>query len=52
MYFDLQDKEKEKGRKKLKQRRIGFGGVHCINLAQGRDQWQALVNTVTNLRVP
>jgi hypothetical protein len=23
-----------------------------IHLAQDRDQWQAIVNTVTNLRVP
>jgi hypothetical protein len=26
--------------------------VDCIYMAQDRDQWQALVNTVTNLQVP
>jgi hypothetical protein len=24
----------------------------CMHLAQARDQWQAVVNTVMNLRVP
>jgi hypothetical protein len=31
---------------------IGFGDVDCIYLAQDRDAWQALVNTVINLWVP
>jgi hypothetical protein len=26
--------------------------VHCIGLAQNRDRWRALVNSVLNLRVP
>jgi hypothetical protein len=26
---------------------IGFDGMGCIHLAQGRDQWQSLVNTVS-----
>jgi hypothetical protein len=31
---------------------IGFGDVDWIHLAQERDRWRALVNTVKNLRVP
>jgi hypothetical protein len=31
---------------------IGWEGVNWIHLAQDRDQWQALVNTVMNLWVP
>jgi hypothetical protein len=33
-------------------REIGWGGIGWIDLAQDRDQWMALVNTVMNLRVP
>jgi hypothetical protein len=29
-----------------------WDGVNWIDLAQDRDQWRALVNTVMNLRVP
>jgi len=28
-----------------------YEGIHCIHLAQDKDQWQAVVNTVMNLRV-
>jgi hypothetical protein len=31
---------------------IGFGDVDWIILAQDRDRWRDLVNTVMNLRVP
>jgi hypothetical protein len=33
-------------------REIGWGGMNWNDLVQNRDQWRALVNTVTNLRVP
>jgi hypothetical protein len=33
-------------------REIGWDGMHWIDLAQDRDHWRALVNTVMNLRVP
>jgi hypothetical protein len=31
---------------------IGWGDMDWIDLAQDRDQWRTLVNTVMNLRVP
>jgi hypothetical protein len=33
-------------------REIGCDGMDLIDLAQERDQWSVLVNTVMNLRVP
>jgi hypothetical protein len=32
--------------------KMGWEGVDCTRLAQDRDQWQAVVNTVMNLWVP
>jgi hypothetical protein len=37
---------------KMGLREIGWDGMDWIDLAQDRDQWRALVNTVMNLRVP
>jgi hypothetical protein len=37
---------------KMDLREIGWDGVDWIDIAQDRDQWRALVNTVLNLRVP
>jgi hypothetical protein len=31
---------------------IGWDGMDWIDMAQDRDHWRALVNTVMNLRVP
>jgi hypothetical protein len=33
-------------------REIGWDGVDWVDLAQDRDNWRVLVNTVMNLRVP
>jgi hypothetical protein len=30
---------------------VEWGGMDWIGLAQGRDQWGALINTIINLRV-
>jgi hypothetical protein len=37
---------------KMNLREIGWDGMDWIELAQDRDQWRALVNTVMKLRVP
>jgi hypothetical protein len=33
---------------KMDLREIGWDGMDCIHLAEDRDQWKALVNTVMN----
>jgi hypothetical protein len=37
---------------KIVLREFGFGNVDWIHLAQDRERWRSLVNTVMNLRVP
>jgi hypothetical protein len=37
---------------KIDLRETGWDGMDWIDLAQDRDQWRALMNTVMNLRVP
>jgi hypothetical protein len=37
---------------KMDLREIGWDGMDWMDLAQDRDQWRALVNTVMNLLVP
>jgi hypothetical protein len=36
---------------KMDLREVGWSVMDCINLAQDRDQWTALVNTVMNFRI-
>jgi hypothetical protein len=37
---------------KMYVREIGWGGVDWSNVAEERDHWRAIVNTITNIRVP
>jgi hypothetical protein len=37
---------------KMELRETGWGGMDWIDLAQGRDQWRVLLNTVLNFLVP
>jgi hypothetical protein len=37
---------------KIDLREIRWDGMDWIDLAQNKDQWSALLNTVMNLRVP
>jgi hypothetical protein len=37
---------------RMKRVEVGWGDVEWIGLAQDRDRWRALVNSVLNLRVP
>jgi hypothetical protein len=37
---------------KVNLREVGWGNIDWINLAQGRDRWRAVVNSVMNFRVP
>jgi hypothetical protein len=37
---------------KMDLKEIEWDGIDWMDLAQNRDQWRALVNTVINIRVP
>jgi hypothetical protein len=55
-WWEIQ-KERERPRRrwvdkiKMDLREIGWDGMDWIDLAQDRDQWWALLNTVMNLRI-
>jgi hypothetical protein len=36
---------------KMDFREVGWGGIDCIDLAQYRDRWRTVVNTVMNLQI-
>jgi hypothetical protein len=40
------------GNIKMYLKEVGWRGLDWIDLSQYRDRWRALVNAVTNLRVP
>jgi hypothetical protein len=42
----------EEGNIKMDLREIGLDGADWMDMAQDRDQWRALVDTVLKLRVP
>jgi hypothetical protein len=44
-------RHKWRHKSKIDLREIGWDGMDWIDLAQDRDQWRALVNTVINLGV-
>ena len=33
-------------------RKVAWGGMNWIDLAQDRDWWQALMNVIMNLQIP
>jgi len=37
---------------KMDLQEVGCGGMDCIDLAEDRDMWLALLNVVMNLQVP
>jgi hypothetical protein len=49
--FDGKARRKERDGIRMDLREIGWGSVDWIQLAQDRDRWRALVDTVMNLRV-
>jgi len=40
------------GNIKMNLRKVAWGGMNWIDLAQDRDWWQALMNVIMNLQIP
>jgi hypothetical protein len=51
IFFTITEKCLGVGNIKMDLREIRWDGMDWIDLAQNRDQWRALVNTVMNLRI-
>jgi hypothetical protein len=37
---------------KMDRSEAGWKDAHCLNVAEARDRWRAVVNAVINVRVP
>ena len=37
---------------KMDLQKVGYGGMDCMELAQYRERWRAILNVVMTLRVP